>query len=155
MAPRAIVLLLLALLLLAAAHPPTAAEGKIVPGGKKAKKKTKKRRKKGQNKGGSAAAWDKQGKKKEKKRAAFKNDMAKTANRLKEKREKTCRGIVDAARKGDLDYLKPAGRNLPKHERKRMKVSCHDENGYTPLHHAARKVRWAFQSINQSINQSI
>merc|ERR1711871_455940 len=77
--------------------------------------------------------------KKKKTARKFQADMRKTANRVKTKKEKNCAKIVKAARAGDIAYLKPGGRNPGKETRRALKINCHDEHGYTPLHHAARK----------------
>ena len=78
-------------------------------------------------------------KKKNKATRQFGAAMRKTANRVKEKQEKKCGDIVKAARAGDLAYLKPGGRTPGRETRMALKINCHDEHGYTPLHHAARK----------------
>ena len=77
--------------------------------------------------------------KKKKTARKFQADMRKTANRVKTKKEKNCAKIVKAARAGDIAYLKPGGRNPGKETRRALKINCHDEHGYAPLHHAARK----------------
>lgn len=38
-----------------------------------------------------------------------------------------------------MQYLKPGGRNRARESRRALKINCHDEHGYTPLHHSARK----------------
>ena len=75
--------------------------------------------------------------KKKKTARKFQADMRKTANRVG-KEEKNCAKIVKAARAGDIAYLKQAAAILGNRLAARSK-SCHDEHGYTPLHHAARK----------------
>ena len=91
-------------------------------------------------------------KKKPKKKAKlnvnkFKNTMRKAANRQKEKKHQQCAKIVKAARKGDLDILKPGGAPLSDKQRRRMKLDCLDEVGYSPMHHAARKGQIEFLQV--------
>jgi len=107
-------LLLLVVLLLFV----TPLESKIVKSGKK-KKKRKSKKKANSN--------------------AFKNTMRKAANRKKEKEQLACSHIVKAAREGRMDFLKPGGANLDKKQRRKLKLDCLDEVGYSPLHHAGRK----------------
>jgi hypothetical protein len=91
-------------------------------------------------------------KKKPKKKAKlnvnkFKNTMRKAANRQKEKKHQQCAKIVKAARKGDLDILKPGGAPPSDKQRRRMKLDCLDEVGYSPMHHAARKGQIEFLQV--------
>ena len=69
----------------------------------------------------------------------FKNQMRKEVNRKKEKEQSNCAKIVKAARTGDMEFIKPGGSHLSEKQRRRMKIDCLDEVGYSPLHHAARK----------------
>ena len=73
--------------------------------------------------------------------------MRKAANRQKEKKHQQCAKIVKAARKGDLDILKPGGAPPSDKQRRRMKLDCLDEVGYSPMHHAARKGQIEFLQV--------
>lgn len=65
--------------------------------------------------------------------------MGQAVNRMEQKKKSRCGKIVQAARKGDMEFLMPGGEPLSEVKLRRLKINCVDQHGYTPLHHAARK----------------
>ena len=72
--------------------------------------------------------------------------MKRAERKLKEKGFGRCSEIIKAARVGDMDFLKPGGGNMDANTRRKLKVNCVDEQGYSPLHHASRKGKLKFLS---------